>query len=156
MEAGQPNHDSTIADGDSILLVSQRGLGFILQVEGIANIKRNGKRALKLHDDDFLADATKVHKKVAFITKRGYSLQYKSSELPSRAQAAVGVLLMSVHSDDAIVGCVSYDTNAMIDLECANAKPRSLDSKEIQEGKRALKGNKLGLRAEIVSITKVE
>ena len=155
-EKDHPSHDSTLEDGDSILLATQRGLGFILQVEGLASIKRSGKKVIKLREEDFLADATKVHNKVAFITKRGYTLQYKSSELPSRAQVAVGVLLMSVHSDDVIVGCVSYDKEAEIELECENANPRSLSSKEIQEGRRANKGGRLALRAAIVGVKKVE
>ncbi|MCB0318279.1 MAG: DNA topoisomerase 4 subunit A, partial [Bdellovibrionales bacterium] len=44
-----------IEDGDKVVLVSERGVGFCFQLEGLASLKRNGKRALKPRNGDALA-----------------------------------------------------------------------------------------------------
>ena len=36
-----------IDEGDQVILVSEKGVGFCFQLEGLDSIKRNGKRASK-------------------------------------------------------------------------------------------------------------
>ena len=152
--AGEPGY-VTAAEGDVFVLVSERGLGFALTLEGLDGIKRNGKRAMKLRTDDALAAICKLDKQVAFFTRKASGLCIAGSGIPVRNQAAVGVQLMGVRADDALTACVSFRGSVKLELRCDGDKLKEIESKEITQGRRGLKGTKVLPRNEVLGVRKV-
>ncbi len=151
-EPEEKDASATVKEGDTLVLVTKRGMGFAFQLEGLDSVKRSGKRAIKLREGDALAAASVMGKVAAFITKKGLGLSFKTSDIPARAQAAVGVLLMGIKPDDELVGCATYDKSAKIKLEFEGGREKEIDSSEITHAHRGLKGNKLGVRGDILRI----
>lgn len=154
-EADAPKNDLTIAERDSLILVSKRGVGFVLQVEGLEGVKKNGKRAIKLREGDALAGVAKLDKKAAFITKKGLVLALDTKIIPSRAQAAIGVSLMGVRADDELIGCVTYKDDVRLELVYDGEKLKEVNTKNFTLSKRGLKGTKIGVRGDILKLKKV-
>jgi DNA gyrase subunit A len=145
---------STIAENQELLLVTKKGLGFALKVEGLSQIKRNGKRVIKVRDDDSLAVVCSLNKNLAFFTRKGSGLVVKQSEVPVRAQAAVGVSLMGVRSDDYLVSAYGFDGKTNFIVKSDSGKDREVAANEITAGRRGLKGTKVIPKGEIVQVEK--
>jgi len=142
------------AEGEVLVLVSQRGLGFALKLEDLDGIKRNGKRVMKLRSDDTLAALCKLDKQVAFFTNKASGLCIPGSSIPVRAQAAVGVTLMGVRPEDRLVACVGLRGAAKLNVRCDGDKIKEIDSREITQGRRGLKGTKVLPRNEVLGVEK--
>lgn len=145
----------TLKEGDDVVLVSKNGVGFALKVTGLDAIKRNGKRALKLREGDFLAAATALDKRIAFFTQRGSGLIIEGKEAPLRDSAAVGVSLMSVRDEDRLVAAISFASSAKFSVTSDSGKVTEVPSSEMLQGHRALKGNKVISRGEIKSVLRM-
>ncbi len=152
---GGEGAETTIGEGDTVVLVSASGLGFALRVEGLEGVKRNGKRVMKLRTDDTVSALCKLDKNVAFFTTKGSALSIAKSAIPVRAQAAVGVLLMSVRPDDRLVAAVSYARAAQLKLYCDGGKEKEIQSGDVTQGRRGLKGTKVGARADVLRVEKL-
>jgi len=148
-----PAHE--LREGDKMLLVSKQGVGFALIIEGLEALKRSGKRAMKLRDGDVLAGVCRVDSHLAFFTEKASGLVINSKEVPERNTAAVGVSLISVRSDDRLVGVVGFGRQAKFKVTLSNGKTTEVPSSELCSGHRALKGTKVVARGEIVSVEKV-
>jgi DNA gyrase subunit A len=142
----------TLKEGDNVVLVSRNGVGFAHTVTGLADVRRNGKRALKLREGDYLAAVAHLDKRLALFTKKGSGLVIEGKELPVRDSAAIGVSLIGVRDDDQLVGLVSFNTSAKLILTLDSGKTNDLATADIVTGHRALKGNKVISRGEIKSV----
>ncbi|MBN8547776.1 MAG: DNA topoisomerase IV subunit A [Deltaproteobacteria bacterium] len=147
-ELAVPGSD-LIKENDVMTLVSKNGVGFALKVTGLEAVKRNGKRALKLRDGDFLAAVAPHDKKLALFTQRGSGLVIDGKEIPVRDSAAIGVSLIGVRDEDRLVSAISFNTSAKLLLTFDSGKTSDLASSEVLAGHRALKGNKVISRGEI-------
>jgi DNA gyrase subunit A len=148
-----PVHE--IREGHKMLLVSKQGVGFALIIEGLDSLKRSGKRAMKLRDGDFLAAVCRLEGQIGLFTEKAAGLIISAKEVPERDTAAVGVALIGVRSDDRLVSAVSFQRQAKLKITLTNGKTTEIPSSEVCSGHRALKGNKVVARGEIVSVEKV-
>jgi len=148
-----------VRDGEQVLLASGRGVGFILKLDGLEGVKRNGKRAIKLRGGDELAAAClcdpAVAEEVCLFTALGSGLRIKPTEIPQRDSAAVGVCLMGIREGDRLVGgfVKRADENPKVILELASGKDTEISLADVVAGRRALKGNKLVSGDEVRRVT---
>ena len=161
LASGDPKQASLLAsyphmvkEGDEVTLLTKQGMGFILKLEGLSGIKRNGKRVMKVRDGDKLTVVTPAEKKIAMFTQRACGLVIDRKELPVRDSAVIGVIAMGVRDDDALIGAISYSSSATAKITNSDGKVIELKSSEITAGKRALKGTKVIGRGEIASVEK--
>lgn len=143
---------SVLVDGDSVVLVTEKGMGYALTVNGLDSIKRNGKRVMKIRTGDNMAGASLLGPQMAFFTKKGSALCIKEKEIPVRENPAVGVILMSVRDGDSIVSCISGDKQKRLHVEMKGANPKEIKFSDVLSGKRALKGRKVVAKGEINSV----
>ncbi|MCO6432110.1 MAG: DNA topoisomerase 4 subunit A [Deltaproteobacteria bacterium] len=141
-----------LQDGDTLVLVTANGVGFALKLSEIINLKRTGKRIMKVREGDQLAAVCRLQDKIAMFTRHGSGLLIKSKEIPVRDSAAVGVSLMGVRDDDRLVSAVSFDSSCKMLMELSTGREKELISSDVVFGHRALKGNKVVQRAEIISV----
>jgi DNA gyrase subunit A len=147
--------DDTLAEGDTMVLVSRTGTGFGLQVKDLQGLKRNGRRAMKPRDGDFLAAVTKLENKLALFSRKAAGLIIEKSEIPVRDSAAVGVALMGVRDDDALVAAIGFSGSTTFSVLNDAGKSTDLKASEMLAGHRALKGNKVISRGEIKAVKRV-
>ncbi len=150
-----PAYSHYIKDGDEVVLISKRGVGFAFKISELTGLKRNGKRAIKLREGDSLAAVAPFDKKIAMFTNQASGIVIEAKEVPQNDHAVVGVSLMSVREEDKLVGAVCFSNKAKISLTLGSGKNREIESSEILEGHRALKGNKVVSRDEILRVSKI-
>lgn len=139
---------------DELLLLSKKGMGFVIKVDAFDSVKRNGRRIMKLKADDELVSVNLNDKKIAMFTNLGSGLLIDNKDVPVREAAAVGVSLMGVRKDDSVIGCVTFATKATVELELSSGKTKDIESSDIVKGHRSLKGNKVVARGEIIGVRK--
>lgn len=148
-----------VAEGTNLLLVSRSGVGFALKLEGLMAIKRSGKRAMKLREGDMLACAAIFEpasdKKAALFTANGSGLVIETKEIPQRDSAAVGVSLMGVRDEDKLVAAVPFKRQCIFNVHLSSGRSKEIQSGDLLEGRRALKGNKIGVRDEVLAVEEV-
>lgn len=153
------NAEKGVFEGQEVILVSANGVGFILKIEGLEGIKRNGKRVIKVRSGDALAAVCPLYGppagQIALFTANGSGLAIEAKEVPVRDSAAVGVALMGVRGDDKLVGVIQYKGATRVKLALESGKEKEIESAEIVEGHRALKGNKVISRDRIIGVKKV-
>jgi DNA gyrase subunit A len=134
------------------VFVTERGLGLRTSVEGFDGIKRNGKRVIKVRDGDNLVSISTPAKKIAFFSRSGYGLTIDQSEIQEREGASIGIQLFGVRPDDALVAAIPFDKgDRIVAVALASGGTKEIKLSEVVAGKRALKGNKVIARGEIVS-----
>ena len=79
----------------------------------------------------------------------------KRSEIPVRAQAAVGVSLMGVRRDDCLVACVPFRRSATFRLTLDGERTKEISAAKVTKGRRGLKGTKVVPRGELVLVEKI-
>jgi DNA gyrase subunit A len=151
--------DRALKDGDTFVLSGSQGTGFGLTLADVSQTKRIGRRVMKLREGEFLAAVTPIAPVLVFITQDGSGLAIKQDEIPVRDSAAVGVALMGVRDDDAVVACcgaASAKLKGALVLSLKNGKTKEVPLSEVTLGHRALKGNKVYSREEITGARVVE
>ena len=144
---------SALEDGATVLMVSKRGLGFALKLSDLREIKRNGRRVMSIREGDELAAVDRLNKKIALITHAGYGLVIEGSEVPTRDGAAVGVQLIGVRPDDVLVAMMTFAKECKINISQPGGRSKTISSGDLATGRRALKGNKVGVKGEIEGAT---
>ncbi|MBX7143553.1 MAG: DNA topoisomerase 4 subunit A [Oligoflexia bacterium] len=147
--------EDSLKEGDTMVLVSKTGVGFALEIKDLAGIKRNGRRAMKLREQDYLAAVVRLESKIALFTERASGLVIEKKEIPVRDGPAVGVSLMSVRDDDKLIGAVSFASSCKIQLQLDSGRTTDIASSEMLHGHRALKGNKVVARGELKAVQRV-
>lgn len=152
-EGETARQSNELKNGDHVLLVSAHGVGFVLKVDGLDQVKRSGKRAMKLREGDSLSVATRCvvgqDTDVLLFSAKGSGLRISFKEIPERDSAAVGVALLGVRDGDRCVGAISFRRDVKVQLHLATKKVKEISAAEVVEGKRGLKGNKVGVRDDI-------
>lgn len=151
--------DRRLKDGDTLVLVGSQGTGFALTMSEISQTKRIGRRVMKLREGERMAAAEPLAPIMVFVTRDGSGLAISKDEIPVRDSAAVGVALMGVRDDDALVACCGAQSTKMkgtLMLELKSGKTKDVPLSDVTKGHRALKGTKVYSRDEIVSARIVE
>lgn len=151
-EATLALQDETLPVNGEVLLASKRGMGYVFEVSDIENIKRNGKRVMKVRPGDALASVCRVGNKLAFFTQSGSALSIARKKIPSRNNAAVGVSLMGVRDDDELIAVVPLEAKSKILLTLSNNKIRVVKASDLPTGNRGLKGKKVVSRSQISAV----
>lgn len=142
----------SISDNQQLVLISRDGTGFIWKAAELMSTKRNGRRVMKLRDGDYMAAAIPVAKNIAMFTRSASGLVIQSKEAPVKDGAVIGVSLMSVRDGDQLVGAVAFDKDREIVLILEGGKEKSISTSEMLKSHRALKGNKVIARGEIIAV----
>lgn len=139
----------------TLLLVSRHGVGFALKVTDVSPTKRTGRRIMKLREGDALIGVVRADLNYAFFTRKASALAIEGKEVPERDSAAIGVQLLGVREDDALVGVIGYRGNAKLLLHLDGGRTKEVETTEVVKGHRALKGNKIVARGEIERVEKL-
>jgi DNA gyrase/topoisomerase IV subunit A len=148
-----------LQEGDTFVLVGTQGTGFALTLSEVSETKRIGRRVMKLREGEFMAAVEPLSPMMVFITGDGSGLAIAKGEIPVRDSAAVGVALMGVREDDALVACCGVKSPKMkgtLNLTLKSGRVKDVPLSEVTKGHRALKGTKVYSREEIVSASVVE
>ena len=151
--------DQRLKDGVTLVLVGQQGTGYALTLNELSATKRIGRRIMKLRDGEFLAAVAPLAPIMVMVTQDGSGLAIPRSDIPVRDSAAVGVCLMGVRDDDALVACCGVSSGKMkgtLMLELKSGKTKDVPLSEVTKGHRALKGTKVYNRDEITGASIVE
>lgn len=151
--------DRSLVEGATYVLVGTQGTGYALTLSEMSETKRTGRRVMKLRDGEFLAAVEQLAQTMIFVTSDGSALAIDKGEIPVRDSAAVGVALMGVRDNDAIVACcgvASTKLKGVLNLELKSGKVKEVSLSEVTKGHRALKGTKVYSREEIVAASVVE
>lgn len=141
-----------IKEGDVVYFITKDGQGFSGKLSEVSNIKRSGKRVMKVRDNDSLVAVVKPANKLSFITKNNYGLTIKGKEVLERNLAAMGVTLIGVRDGDEVRFVVPWDRDREINCELVSGREKAFKLSEIAEGKRSHKGNKLPTNSDISKI----
>jgi DNA gyrase subunit A len=146
--------DMRLKDGDTLVLIGHQGTGFAITLTELGSTKRNGRRVMKLREGEFVGAVGALNDVMVFVTKGGSALAIKRDEIPVRDTAAVGVALMGVREDDAVVACCgirSGRVQGIVELTLKTGKSKEVPLSEVTRGHRGLKGTKIYSREEIAS-----
>jgi DNA gyrase subunit A len=146
--------DRSLKEGDTVVLVGHQGTGFALTLTEIAETKRTGRRVMKLREGELMAAVSPLDSQMIFVTRNGSALAVAKSEIAVRDSAAVGVALMGVREDDAVVACCgvpSLKCKATLSLALKSGKVKEVPVSEVTGGHRGLKGTKVYSRDEIIT-----
>lgn len=145
--------DRMLKDGDTFVLVGHQGTGFALTLSEVSQTKRIGRRVMKLREGEFMAAVEPLAPIMVFLSQDGSGLAISKEEIPVRDSAAVGVALMGVREDDALVACCGAPSPKMkgtLVLDLKSGKTKEVALSEVTKGHRGLKGTKVYSRDEIV------
>ncbi|MDZ4784920.1 MAG: DNA gyrase subunit A, partial [bacterium] len=139
----------TIKDNDTVLLVSATGMGSATKIEGLAALKKSGKRIMKLRDGDETVAVCHKTGNISMVTKTGHGLTIKSDEVPEREGAAVGVIVMGLKDGDRVVSALQTKKGAKLSLVLESGSNKDVEISEFAQGHRGLKGKKVIPRGEV-------
>lgn len=137
---------------EALCFVSQNGMGYTATIDSLEDVKKGGRRILKLKKNDFMKVVCVKRKKLSLITRKAYALTIAEKEILERGIPAVGVNLFGVRKEDELRAVISWDKNEKFSLELSNGKTKEFETKTIKTGKRSLKGNKLSVKSEILGV----
>ena len=150
--AKDAKYGQTLKNGDTITLVTRRGVGFALQLAELELTKKNGRRVIKVREGDALAAVSHLGDKMAFFTRQGCGLIIKGSEILEREAAAMGVNLMGVREDDALLACLPVSRGARFTLTLESGRSKEITSADMAGGHRGLKGKKVITQGQIKAV----
>lgn len=133
-----------IEESQMLLLYSQRGYGFCLPIDLLADTKKSGKRLMRLTDGDFLAGVTILSKRMLLlVSERGYGLCLMAGEVPVLGGPGKGVILQRMPDDDRLRVAVPVEKNSKVSLQLEKGAKREVDVRALTISVRAKRGNKL-------------
>jgi DNA gyrase subunit A len=151
--------DRFLKEGETVVLVGDRGTGFALALNEISETKRIGRRVMKVREGEGIVAVEPLAEILVFVTRDGSALAIAKDEVPVRDSAAVGVVLMGVRDDDSLVACCGVRRNKLsgsLHLKLKSGKVKELSLSDVTKGHRALKGTKVYSREDIVSAVVLE
>lgn len=99
--------------------------------------------AIKLKGNDEVVNVTITKPNVLIITKTGYYLNYKSSEIPVSGPKTSGVKGINLKEDEVISGVTYYDEDEYIDIFTNQGTAKRIKLKDLNTLSRAKRGTTL-------------
>ena len=99
--------------------------------------------AIKLKGNDEVVNVTITKTNVLIITKTGYYLNYKSSEIPVSGPKTSGVKGINLKDDEVISGVTYYDEDEYIDVFTNQGTAKRIKLKDLNTLSRAKRGTTL-------------
>lgn len=141
-----------LKDGDIVLLINNRGVGFAMKLDSLLQTRKTGKKLISLREGDTLASVCHLKKKIVMFSEQGFGLEIDHQEVPIRENPAIGVILIAIKPGDRLAGALSYEGKCRIVAELSSGKEKELSSADIVSGHRGLRGNKAISQAQIKSV----
>ena len=128
----------------SLITFTRLGMAKKTQLDAY-NVTRASKAmcAIKLKPGDKVVSAAIAKENVLIATKAGFSLIYKSSEIPSSGVKTAGVKAISLKDDDEVVSATSYKTAEYLCVVTNNNTLKRVKLEELVIQSRAKRGNAL-------------
>ena len=99
--------------------------------------------AIKLKGDDEVVNVSITKPNVLIVTKTGYYLNYKSSEIPVSGPKTSGVKGINLKDDEVISGVTYYDEDEYIDIFTNQGTAKRIKLKDLNTLSRAKRGTTL-------------
>lgn len=146
---------SLLRDGDVVMLVSARGMGFGIKLDNLLMTRKAGRKIISLRKDDTLAAVSPLKSKVSMFSRQAFGLTVDRKEIPVRENPAIGVIMLAVKPGDELLSAISYDGKPSFKLSLSSGREKEVSSAEVTKGHRGLRGNKVmsGVQIESVSIS---
>ena len=95
-----------IKDNEYLFMATKNGIVKKTHCKEYANIRKTGIQAITLRDNDELIEvkATDNTKEIFLVTKYGYCIRFKETDVRPTGRSAMGVIGMNLMYDDEIVG----------------------------------------------------
>lgn len=145
-----------IDEGATVALISRRGLGLCAAVDGLAGLKRSGKRIAKLREgDEFVGVVVLSQDEIAVFSRKGFALRMKARELPKREGVASGVSIMKVKADDEVVALLQRPLGRRFTTTLSTGRTKEFGWDTLELAHRDLRGSKLSLQGEVLAVAAV-
>ncbi len=143
----------TVAEGESYLLITARGLGFRFTPD-LSESTRAGRKVARVSSGDTVVSISPVRgPQVVCAAACGKMLRFPLDQVAELSGPGKGVYLMRPGDDgDRIVGALALSKGASLIVVNAEGNERKLSTEEVPEGKRAGKGLKVVKRGQITAI----
>ena len=125
---------------------TESGIGSAFDFDSLVPTKKNGKRVMKVRDDDRLIGVGQLHDQCILVTTMGQAIRMKSVEVPRRDGPSLGVNLINVNErkGDKVVALLSVSgRNGLMVLHFDSGKEKEISWATIQLAKRGLRGDKV-------------
>ena len=122
-----------------------------LKISDLVNLKKSGKRIMKLRDGDEMVGVVHASGSFAMLTKIGHGLVVESKEIPERDGAAVGVIAMGLKTGDRVVAALEVKKNQKLLLTLESGGDKEVPLSELTAGHRGLQGKRVIARGEVKS-----
>lgn len=95
-----------IKDNEYLFMATKQGIVKKTYCKEYANIRKTGIQAITLRDNDELIEvkATDSTKEIFLVTKYGYCIRFKETDVRSTGRSAMGVIGMNILEGDEVVG----------------------------------------------------
>jgi DNA gyrase subunit A len=140
-----------LKDGELLITVSAQGMASALKISELGNLKKSGKRIMKLREGDEMVGVVHAGGLFAMLTKVGHGLVVESKEIPERDGAAVGVIAMGLKTGDRVVAALEVKKNQTLLLTLESGGDKEVPLSELTAGHRGLQGKRVIARGEIKS-----
>ena len=152
MIPGTGNGAQFLKDGDTVLLLTSKGLGFGLKLDNLLMTRKSGRKLISLRSGDTLAAICHLREKTSMFSEQGFGLTVKRKEVAVRENPAVGVILMAVKPGDRVVGALSYDGSPKLSMELSSGREKEIPASEVISGHRGLRGNRIVGQVQIKAV----
>jgi len=142
----------SLKDKDSVIILSKNGMGVGFTLDGLIQTRKAGRKVMNLKEGDEVVSVSLPTKEILLVTENTSSVIIETKEIPTRESAAVGVIAMSIREGDTLKFVCPIEKEKELTITFESGKEKTIPLKEVLHGRRALKGNKLGVTAEIQSL----
>jgi DNA gyrase subunit A len=142
-----------LREGSRLIAISARGMACVMSLSDLQNIKRSGRRLMKLRAGDLLASTClAVHPDLAIFSKSGENLVIKLKELPESSAPVVGVVAMQLKSDDRVLKVLAVKSGQKLELSDGAKRKLEIVWSDLNHGRRALRGKRLAIKGELTAV----
>jgi len=139
----------------TLVAITESGVGSAFDFAPLVPTKRNGKRVVKVRDDDRVVAVQELLDQCVVVSQLGQALRLRSSEIPQRDGPSLGVNLMSLNEKkgDKIVAIVSLaGRSGTLIITLDSGKEKEVNWVSIELAKRGLRGQKLVTSGKVVGV----
>ena len=131
-------------ENKNLFMVTKKGIVKKTSIIEYSNVRKNGLAAINLRDDDELIEVkvTDQDTEIFLVTKYGMCIRFKETDVRSTGRSSMGVIGMSLSSDDEVVGMQLDHQGDSLLIVSANGMGKRTYLDEFTVQKRGGKGVK--------------
>jgi DNA gyrase subunit A len=146
LQNGNAEKKEFLSKSAILFAVSEGGLGSAFDFGPLVPTKRNGKRVIKLRDDDRLVAVQELFDQCLLLTQLGQGVRIRSAEVPKRDGPSLGVSLIGLNEkkSDKVVAIASLaGRSGSVVIALDSGKEKEVNWVSIELTKRGLRGQKI-------------